>query len=105
MLLGPSLQREPYEQRLFGDSNFTALTRQAVREISSDRVTLCGLDSGIESEVEADLVILETGGVPRRDLYDDLVVLGVEAHLAGDALASRDLQHAFASGRRVGEAV
>jgi 2,4-dienoyl-CoA reductase-like NADH-dependent reductase (Old Yellow Enzyme family) len=105
MLLGPSLQREPYEQRLFGDSNFSALTRQVVRKIDPNRVTLCGLDTGIEIEVEADLVILETGGVPRRGLYDDLVALGVETHLAGDALASRDLQHAFASGRRVGEAV
>jgi len=105
MLLGPSLQREPYEQRLFGDSNFTALTRQMITEITSDHVILRGLDSGIESEVQADLVIFETGRVPRRGLYDELVALGVEAHLVGDALASRDLQYAFASGRRVGESV
>ncbi len=63
------------------------------------------MTQGMIDEVVADLVVFETGAVPRRELSDALVARGIETHLAGDAFAARDMQHAFASGRRAGSAV
>ena len=103
--LGPSLQREPYQARLGSHRGFTALTRQQLVAITDDHVRVRGLDNGIEQDVAADLVVVDTGVEPRRALYDSLVRAGVDVHLAGDALAARDLQHAIASGRAVGRLV
>jgi NADPH-dependent 2,4-dienoyl-CoA reductase/sulfur reductase-like enzyme len=103
--LGPSLQAEPYNARLRSHPRFTLYTRAVVAAVAPGRATLRDLDTDAEREVAADLVVLETGCVPRRELYDALVACGVEAHLAGDALSTRDMQHAFASGRRAGAAV
>jgi 2,4-dienoyl-CoA reductase-like NADH-dependent reductase (Old Yellow Enzyme family)/thioredoxin reductase len=103
--LGPSLQSEPYNARLRSHKEFSLHTRTIVSAIAHDRVTLRDLDTEAEREVAADLVVFETGSAPRRSLYDALVARGIEVHLAGDALAARDMQHAFASGRRAGAAV
>ncbi len=103
--LGPSLQSEPYNARLRSHRGFALRARHIVAAIAPDSVTLRDLDTGVECEAEADLVVLETGSVPRRDLHDALSARGIEVHLAGDALATRDMQHAFASGRRAGAAV
>jgi 2,4-dienoyl-CoA reductase-like NADH-dependent reductase (Old Yellow Enzyme family)/thioredoxin reductase len=103
--LGPSLQADPYNARLRSHPRFALYTRAVVAAVTPGRATLRDLDTDAEREVAADLVVLETGGVPRRELYDALVACGVEAHLAGDALSTRDMQHAFASGRRAGAAV
>jgi dimethylamine/trimethylamine dehydrogenase len=103
--LGPSLQADPYNARLRSHPGFTLRARHIVTRITPKRATLRDLDTGAESKVSADVVVFETGSVPRRELYDALVERGIEAHLAGDALASRDMQHAFASGRRAGAAV
>jgi 2,4-dienoyl-CoA reductase-like NADH-dependent reductase (Old Yellow Enzyme family) len=103
--LGPSLQSEPYNARLRSHANFALHTRSIVSAIAPGRVVLRDLDSEGESEVPADLVVFETGSAPRRSLYDALIARGMEVHLAGDALAARDMQHAFASGRRAGAVV
>jgi NADPH-dependent 2,4-dienoyl-CoA reductase/sulfur reductase-like enzyme len=103
--LGPSLQQDPYNARLRSRADFALHTRTIVVAIAPGRATLRDLDTGAECDVEAELVVLETGGVPRRELYDALVARGIEGHLAGDALSTRDMQHAFASGRRAGAAV
>jgi len=103
--LGPSLQADPYNARLRSHKDFTLFTRSVVAAIAPGRATLRDLDTGAEREVEAELVVLETGSVPRRELSDALSARGLEVHLAGDALATRDMQHAFASGRRAGAAV
>jgi NADPH-dependent 2,4-dienoyl-CoA reductase/sulfur reductase-like enzyme len=103
--LGPSLQADPYNARLRSHTGFTLRARHIVTRITRKRATLRDLDTGAESQVAAEVVVFETGSVPRRELYDALVERGIETHLAGDALASRDMQHAFASGRRAGAAV
>ena len=103
--LGPSLQADPYNARLRSHQDFTLFTRTIVTTIAPDRATLRDLDTALECEVEAELVVFETGALPRRELYDALVARGIEAHLAGDALSTRDMQHAFATGRRAGAAV
>jgi 2,4-dienoyl-CoA reductase-like NADH-dependent reductase (Old Yellow Enzyme family) len=103
--LGPSLQQDPYNARLRSHKDFALFTRAIVVAVAPRRATLRDLDTGAECEVEADLVVFETGCVPRRELYDALVARGIETHLAGDALAARDMQHAFASGRRAGSVV
>jgi len=100
--LGPSLQRDPAQGRLGRHDDFRALTRVAVAAIEPDTVLLRNLDSGRETRVDADLVVLELGVVPRRSLFDELGSAGIEARLVGDALAPRDIQHAIATGRRVG---
>ena len=103
--LGPSLQAEPYNARLRANPRFTLHARTIVSAISPGRAVLRDLDTAAEREVAAEIVVFETGSSPRRELYDALVARGIEVHLAGDALATRDLQHAFASGRRAGAAV
>lgn len=103
--LGPSLQADPYNARLRSHADFTLFTRSVVAAVTPTHVALRDLDTGLACEVEADLVVLETGSLPRRELHDALVARGIEAHLAGDALSTRDMQHAFASGRRAGNAV
>jgi NADPH-dependent 2,4-dienoyl-CoA reductase/sulfur reductase-like enzyme len=103
--LGPSLQADPYNARLRSHRAFALRTRTIVVAIAPGRATLRDLDTSAECEVEAQIVVFETGSVPRRELYDALVARGIETHLAGDALSTRDMQHAFASGRRAGSAV
>jgi dimethylamine/trimethylamine dehydrogenase len=103
--LGPSLQADPSNARLRSHPGFTLRARTIVTAIEPGSAVLRDLDTGAECQVEAELVVLETGSVPRRDLYDALTARGIEVHLAGDALATRDMQHAFASGRRAGAAV
>lgn len=103
--LGPSLQADPYNARLRSHEEFTLFTRTVVAAVTPTRVTLRDLDTGRACEVEADLVVFETGSLPRRELYEALVARGIEAHLAGDALTTRDMQHAFVSGRRAGNRV
>jgi 2,4-dienoyl-CoA reductase (NADPH2) len=54
-----------------------------------------------------DTVVLCTGQEPRRDLYDDLAGLGVEAHLIGgaDLAAELDAKRAIDQGTRLAAAL
>lgn len=103
--LGPSLQREPAQARLRSYPRFEERTDKGLVAIRESSVTIEDLD-GLSSEVlTADLVVLECGAQPRRELLADLEAAGFEIHVAGDAAAAEDLQHAMASGRQVGRTV
>jgi phage replication-related protein YjqB (UPF0714/DUF867 family) len=103
--LGPSLQREPAQQRLRSNPRFQERVAQALVSVSDTSVTIEGLDDARSETLPADLVVLDTGAEPRRDLLAELEAAGYEVHLAGDALAAEDLQHAVASAREVARSV
>ncbi|MDP1819111.1 MAG: FAD-dependent oxidoreductase [Acidimicrobiales bacterium] len=103
--LGPSLQREPAQQRLRSHPRFQERVAQALVSVSDSSVTIEGLDDARSEILPADLVVLDTGAEPRRDLLAELEAAGYEVHLAGDALAAEDLQHAMASAREVARSV
>jgi glycosyltransferase involved in cell wall biosynthesis len=108
-MLGPELvksfQRDVVAARLGHHSGFALETRTSLEAVTPSEVTLRGLDSGRATTVEADLVVLVTGFEPQVALYRELVAAGVEAHLAGDAVAPLLMQHAIASGHAAGVAV
>ncbi|MCP3976315.1 MAG: FAD-dependent oxidoreductase [bacterium] len=56
-------------------------------------------------EIPADLVVMGGQKLPRLDLMRVAEELGVEVHLAGDAVAGRTALHAFREGDNVGRAV
>lgn len=103
--LGPSLQREPAQQRLQSYGGFRGLVRKALVEIQPAHVVLENLDGSGRMSVQAELVVLVCGSKPRADLLEELVAAGFQVHLVGDALQSVDLEHAIASGRRVGQSI
>jgi len=98
-------QREGLQGRLRKYDNFREFTRSSLIEVTATSARLRDLDSGKETIVAADVVVLETGVDPRQELYGELVKMGVEAHLAGDAAIPGDLLKAIASGRHAGQLV
>lgn len=103
--LGPSLQRDPAQQRLRSYSGFRGLVGKALIEIRPTEVLVEDLDGSNPEWVAADAVVLVSGAEPRTELLDELIAAGFEVHVAGDALEASDLQHAIASGRQAGQSV
>lgn len=103
--LGASLQREPAQQRLRSYPGYAERTRRALVAIDEDSVRIDALDGSSPETLPAQLVVLETGADPRRELLDDLLAAGYDVRLVGDALEASDLQHAVASGRDAGQSL
>ena len=103
--LGPSLQREPAQARLRSHPHFGERTNKALVAIDESTVTIEDVDGPETEAITADLVVLECGAHPRRDLLPDLEAAGFEVHLVGDAADAQDLQHAMATGREAGRTV
>ena len=81
------------------------MTRTSLLSVGDNEVVLKSLDSGHEQAIPADLVVLVTGFQAQRELHAELEQAGIESHLAGDAVSPLLMQHAIASGRKVGLAV
>jgi len=103
--LGPSLQRDPAAQRLGGYPGFTFVSRVALTRVEPGTATLRHLDSGVEQQEAADLVVLVTGFEPQHALFDELRLLHPNVVIVGDALAPAYLGHAIATGHRAGTTI
>lgn len=102
--LGASLQREPAQQRLHAYERFAERLDATLVAIDRGSVQIEAAGQVIE-DLPADLVVLECGAVPRGALAEQLAAEGYEIHVVGDAAEALDLQHAIASGRRVGRSL
>ncbi len=100
-----SFQRDAILERLRGLPGFSLRTRATVECVGDGTVTLGDLDSVTREVVEAGLLVLVTGFTPQTELMSELQSLGIEAHLAGDAIAPLLMPHAIATGREAGAAV
>lgn len=100
-----SLQREPLLDRLRASGRFEVLTEMALVRIDATSVELADLRTWRPSHVAADLVVVDVGALPRRELEDAAKLAGIDVLVAGDASDPSDLQAAVASGRRAGLAV
>jgi len=100
-----SFQRDAVAARLERYETFRLATRSSVQRITPSTTVIRSLDSGRDEAVDADLVVMVTGFDPQADLFDDLKRIGVDARLAGDAIAPLLLPHAIRTGRAAGAAV
>jgi len=100
-----SFQRDAVAARLERYETFQLATRSSVESITPSTVLLRGIDSGRQTNIEADLVVLVTGFDPQADLFAELEAMGVEATLAGDAIAPLLMPHAIRTGYAAGAAV
>ena len=64
-------------------------------------MTVRSVLDGRISAVEADTLVLATTNIPDSALANDLVVLGRQPHVVGDAVAARLAVHAIYEGRAV----
>lgn len=103
--LETTLQRNPLQGRLRSHEGFSEFTRCSLVAIEKGKATIQDLDNKRTTQVDAEVVVIDTGVDPRRDLYEPLVEAGYEVHLAGDAMLPGDLQRAIAAGRRAGQLV
>lgn len=103
--LGTSLQRDPLRERLVASGRFELLCNTALVRVGDDRAVLRDLSTGVEVEVAAELVVVDTGALPRRELAEAAEQLGIETLVVGDANDPADLQVAIATGRRAGLSV
>lgn len=103
--LGPSLQRDPYQQRLRSYETFQEFVGYSLAKVGNARVEVEALDGSDRRELVAELVVVECGSEPRRHLLDELRGAGYETYVCGDAADAVDLQHAIASARKIGQAV
>lgn len=102
--LGPSLQREPAQQRLRANERFDERVSSRLVDITTSGVTIEN-EAGVAEHIEAESVVLEGLGVPRTDLARNLTAIGVPVFVIGDAAEAADLQHAIATGREVGRSL
>jgi 2,4-dienoyl-CoA reductase-like NADH-dependent reductase (Old Yellow Enzyme family) len=100
-----SFQRDAVAERLGHYPGFRLETRSSVERVTPGTVTLRGLDSGRDEEIEAELLVLVTGFDPQSELLAELEAAGIEAHAVGDAVAPLLMPHAIATGYAAGAAV
>lgn len=100
-----SFQRDALAARLERYETFRLATRSSVQQITPLSTVIRSIDSGREEAVDADLVVLVTGFDHQVGVFDDLQCVGVEARLAGDAIAPLLMPHAIRTGRAAGTAV
>jgi 2,4-dienoyl-CoA reductase-like NADH-dependent reductase (Old Yellow Enzyme family)/thioredoxin reductase len=87
-------------QRL-AKSNVKLLTRTQICNVSSGFVQTRNLDTGEESTVPAQVLVLAVGADPNRELYDSIQSLPCEMHLIGDARKPRGIPEAIFEGTKV----
>jgi 2,4-dienoyl-CoA reductase-like NADH-dependent reductase (Old Yellow Enzyme family)/NADPH-dependent 2,4-dienoyl-CoA reductase/sulfur reductase-like enzyme len=100
-----SLQQGPLMTRLARYDEVRLLTRMALVAVDSAGAWLEGLDDHQRTWVDAELVVVDFGAIPRTALVDELSTDGRRKVVVGDAAGSTTLQAAIAAGRRAGRAV
>ncbi len=63
------------------------------------------LDGDAEQELDAETVVLVSGGLSERGLADELAGSSMTVHLVGDALSPRTLQSAIHEGHAAARAL
>lgn len=107
-LMESSLNNIPALTRL-SRGTFNLLTRTRAISVEDDGVvvgpTYLARGSNQTSKVPADTVVFVSANRPNRDLYNDLVALGVDVRVTGDANAPRFIPTAIREGNAAGAAV
>lgn len=100
-----SFQRDATLERLRAHPGFSLRTRATIEGLGNGTVVIGDLDDGAPETIGAELLVLVTGFDPQPGLAREVEALGIEAHLAGDAIAPLLMPHAIASGREAGASV
>ncbi|MDY0041434.1 MAG: FAD-dependent oxidoreductase, partial [Desulforhabdus sp.] len=81
-------------------SNVKCLARTQICSVSSGFIQTRNLDTGEESTVQAQVLVLAVGAEPNRELYDSIQSLSCESHLIGDARKPRGIPEAIFEGTK-----
>lgn len=81
-------------QRL-AKNNVKLLAKTRILNVSNGSVQTRNLDTGEESTVPAQVLVIAVGAEPNRDLYNSIQSLPCEVHLIGDAKKARGIPEAI----------
>ncbi len=95
---------EPARERLLA-AGVAVLPHSQLLEVSPGRVRVGSLDGYAEQELDAETVVLVSGGLSERRLADELAGDPVVVHLVGDALSPRTMQSAIHEGQAAARAL
>ena len=87
-------------QRL-AKNNVKLLAKTEISRVSGGSVQTRNLDSGEESTIPAQVLVIAVGADPNRELYDSIQSLPCEAYLIGDAKEARGIPEAIFEGTKV----
>jgi 2,4-dienoyl-CoA reductase-like NADH-dependent reductase (Old Yellow Enzyme family)/thioredoxin reductase len=82
-------------------SNVKLLTRTQIRSVSKGAVKTCHLDTGEETTIPAQVLVIAVGADSNRELYDSIQSLPCEVHLIGDARKPRGIPEAIFEATKV----
>jgi 2,4-dienoyl-CoA reductase-like NADH-dependent reductase (Old Yellow Enzyme family)/thioredoxin reductase len=103
-LLGPTLEREPAQDRL-EELGVRVVPHALLESIGPRSVTVSSLRREGYDEIDAELVVLISARTPRNELLPALEGWGGDFLVVGDAMASRDVAAAILGGFLAGAAV
>ncbi len=86
--------------RMYG-KEIAMLTNTTCEEVSAEGVKVCGKD-GQRQTIPADTIVIATGSMPDKKLYDALQGNAAEIYLIGDAVQPRSVFEAVEEGFKAG---